>query len=451
MAFPSKAELRRTINFGTADLKNNMFLKFEEFNESENFGHELPSIWMRVTNLPRVFRKYNILWAIGSLFGATQKVDLITSRKHRVGRFQVGVLNVDLVPTQMDVVIGDRYLELEFVIEKEPARDQAPKHLRDELDVELDSQPKDGDNNGVDKAPISQANDNKEVSNKEVVSGGTSETTQPLVEDGHTFDMDEDDLLEETETSTKTSLPDNSGRALSSPVDTPLGDASGTQGASKEVQTEETQAETAMPAALGQPRTPPLGPLLDRALERASQGAVGSLTPQRRSSRAAATVDEDSVKKAAKLTAKRNLEEPTGTLSQNSLFTLTDSMMSDNLISLGIDLGDNDDTCYRSISLIKTNEAYHSLLIPPQKDLNIDTEVNDIESDVDVSDLNIVCGVDGLDVVGDYSDDVSAHSQAAGLHTTNHHKKGKHAKKKGPAQFKRTYFSMRGIFWNSRV
>ena len=77
--------------------------------------------------------------AIGSLFGATQKVDLITSRKHRVGRFQVGVLNVDLVPTQMDVVIGDRYLELEFVIEKEPARDQAPKHPRDELDVELDS------------------------------------------------------------------------------------------------------------------------------------------------------------------------------------------------------------------------------------------------------------------------------------------------------------------------
>ena len=57
--------------------------------------------------------------------------------------------------------------------------------------------------------------------------------------------------------------------------------------------------------------------------------------------------------------------------------------------------------------------------------------MNDIESDVDVSDLNIVCGVDGLDVVGDYSDDVSAHSQAAGLHTTNHHKKGKHAKKKG--------------------
>jgi hypothetical protein len=243
--------------------------------------------------------------------------------------------------------------------------------------------------------------------------------------------MDEDDLLEETETSTKTSLPDNSGRALSSPVDTPLGDASGTQGASKEVQTEETQAETATPAALGQPRTPPLGPLLDRALERASQGAAGSLTPQRRSSRAAATVDEDSVKKAAKLTAKRNLEEPSGTLSQNSLLTLTDSMMSDNLRSLGIDLGDNDDTCYRSISLIKTNEAYHSLLIPPQKDLNIDTEVNDIESDVDVSDLNIVCGVDGLDVVGDYSDDVSAHSQAAGLHTTNHHKKGKHAKKKG--------------------
>ena len=59
----------------------------------------------------------------------------------------MGVLNVDLVPTQMDVVIGDRYLELEFVIEKEPAGNHAPMQPQTKLDVELDGQSKDGQNN----------------------------------------------------------------------------------------------------------------------------------------------------------------------------------------------------------------------------------------------------------------------------------------------------------------
>ena len=144
-----------------------------------------------------------------------------------------------------------------------------------------------------------------------MVSGGTSE---PLVEDGHIFDMEEDDLLEETETCAKTPLLDNSGEALSSPMGTPLCIASEALEVSKEVQIEESQRETATATVLDQLHTPPLGPLLDKALEKASQGAAGTSTPQRRSSRAAATADEDSVEKAVKLAAKRNLEQTSGTL-----------------------------------------------------------------------------------------------------------------------------------------
>ena len=443
VSFPSKAELHRSINFGTADLKNNLFLKFEEFNEDENFGHELPSIWMRVTNLPRVFRKYNTLWAIGSLFGATQKVDMITSKKHRVGRFQVGVLNVDLVPTQMDVVIGDRYLELEFVIEKEPAGNHAPTKSQTEVDVELDGQPIDGQNNGADKAPFLQANDSREGSIKEVVSGGTSE---PLVEDGHMFDMEEDDLLEETETGAKTPLLDNSGEALSSPMGTPLCIASEALEVAKEVQIDESQRETATATVLDQLRTPPLGPLLDKALEKASQGAAGTSTPQRRSSRAAATADEDSVEKAVKLAAKRNLEQTSGTLSQNSVLMFSDSMINNNLRCLGINLGKTDEARVRSINLVKTSEVNGSHLISHQKDHSLDNEGNEIESDVDISDLNVFCGVEGVDVVGDYSDDVSVHSQAAPHHTTEH-KKNASMPKKGK---KRGSTSQKNLFPNER-
>ena len=39
------------------------------------------------------------------------------------------------------------------------------------------------------------------------------------------------------------------------------------------------------------------------------------------------------------------------------------------------------------------------------------------------------CGVEGVDVVGDYSDDVSVHSQAAPHHTTEHKKNASMPKK----------------------
>jgi len=107
------------VKYGAADIKNNMFLTVEEFEEEENFGYEVSTVWMRVTNLPRIFRRYDVLWAIGTMFGATQWVDMETTRKNSFSCFQVGVLNKDLVPTQMDVVMGNRYLVLMFVIEKE--------------------------------------------------------------------------------------------------------------------------------------------------------------------------------------------------------------------------------------------------------------------------------------------------------------------------------------------
>lgn len=105
VTFPSKLDLRRTINFGSAYLRNGMSLKFEEFEEEEDFGYELPCSWMKVFNLPKVLHAYEVLWAISTTFGATRRVDMITTRKNKFGRFQVAVLNPHLVPNNMDVVI----------------------------------------------------------------------------------------------------------------------------------------------------------------------------------------------------------------------------------------------------------------------------------------------------------------------------------------------------------
>ena len=136
------------------------------------------------------------------------------------------------------------------------------------------------------------------------------------------------------------------------------------------------------------------------------------------------------MEKAVKLAAKRNLEQTSGTLSQNSVLMFSDSMINNNLRCLGINLGKNDEARDRFINLIKTSEVNGSILISHQKDHSLDNEGNEIESDVDISDLNVFCGVEGVDVVGDYSDDVSVHSQAAPHHTTEHQKKCKHAQKR---------------------
>jgi hypothetical protein len=59
-----------------------------------------------------VLRTYEVIWAVGTMLGATQYVDMITTRKIKFGRFQIAVLNPNIVLTRMDVVIGAQFLSL---------------------------------------------------------------------------------------------------------------------------------------------------------------------------------------------------------------------------------------------------------------------------------------------------------------------------------------------------
>ena len=64
---------------------------------------------MRVLNLPTILREYLVLWALGTLFGVTQDVDIVTTRASSFGRFVVAVLDPEAIPTKLDVIIGNRY------------------------------------------------------------------------------------------------------------------------------------------------------------------------------------------------------------------------------------------------------------------------------------------------------------------------------------------------------
>ena len=93
-----------------AEMKEGVTLKFQEFKEDEEyFGHALPVVWMRVLNLLTILREYLVLWALGTLFGVTQDVDMVTTRASSFGRFAVAVLDLEAIPTKLDVIIGNRY------------------------------------------------------------------------------------------------------------------------------------------------------------------------------------------------------------------------------------------------------------------------------------------------------------------------------------------------------
>ena len=101
-----------------AEMKEGVTLKFQEFMEDEGYyGHALPMVWMRVINLPTILKEYVILWALGTLFGVTHDVDMVTTRASNFGRFAVAVLEPEAIPTKLDVIISNIYFQLIFEVE----------------------------------------------------------------------------------------------------------------------------------------------------------------------------------------------------------------------------------------------------------------------------------------------------------------------------------------------
>jgi hypothetical protein len=119
-------------------------LKFEEWKEKE-VGFLLPKVWIRVYGLRRELCEFIDLWAVGSMLGSTQIVDMETTRKSDFGRVLVAVLNLGLIPTQLDVVIGDHYSELEFEVERRGFDENG-----EEVDVEWPVEMEESDGEGSD-------------------------------------------------------------------------------------------------------------------------------------------------------------------------------------------------------------------------------------------------------------------------------------------------------------
>jgi hypothetical protein len=92
-------------------------LRFEFWLEKE-VSFLLPKVWVRVFGLRKERCVFMELWAVGSMLGSTQIMDMESTRKSDFGHILVAVLNPSLIPEQLDGVIGDHYFELDFEVEK---------------------------------------------------------------------------------------------------------------------------------------------------------------------------------------------------------------------------------------------------------------------------------------------------------------------------------------------
>ena len=106
--FPSRAEMQRMVEWGVLHTKfTGVTLRFEESVGGDEVKFAMPKVWVQFTGLPKELREFVTIWAIGSILGVSKAVDMKFTRKHDICRLQVLVLDPNIIPQFVDVVIGD--------------------------------------------------------------------------------------------------------------------------------------------------------------------------------------------------------------------------------------------------------------------------------------------------------------------------------------------------------
>ena len=105
--FPSKAELERIVAICTITTKNREgVLIFEEFDAEVKPIKVLDQVWLSVTNVPTSLRAFLPLWAVGSVVGATQKVDMHHLRQTVEVRILVAVFDIKDIQKQASICVN---------------------------------------------------------------------------------------------------------------------------------------------------------------------------------------------------------------------------------------------------------------------------------------------------------------------------------------------------------
>jgi hypothetical protein len=132
--FLSKEELTRMVSIGTITTKNKEgTFSIEEFVDDGQPIKVLDQVWMTVTKVPRALCSFLPLWAVGTMIGATQKVDIHHLRHTGEVRILVAVLDIKKIPKFTDVCVKGCMYRLYFKPDEEVAKAADPDDDDDDL------------------------------------------------------------------------------------------------------------------------------------------------------------------------------------------------------------------------------------------------------------------------------------------------------------------------------
>ena len=111
--FPSSGLLETMVNWGPMDAKAvKGKIRFEKGTENEVYKYEIDKVWVQFRGLPKEFREFPIIWAVGTILGVPRAVDTIFTLNTGRARMKVAMLDPKLIPNFVDVVISYFVYEL---------------------------------------------------------------------------------------------------------------------------------------------------------------------------------------------------------------------------------------------------------------------------------------------------------------------------------------------------
>jgi hypothetical protein len=391
--FPSSEVLNHMVNWGPMDTKTvKGKIRFEKEAENDVFKYEIDKVWVQFRGLPKELQEFPIIWAIGSILGVSRVVDTKFTKKHGRARMKVAVLNSDLIPDLVDVVIGEYVYELQFRVEKDMS-DGEPQVIDMDSTMDEDKAPKekepenmDHDANKTGDPPAGQLSDKQP--NASVAPSGQhmNKATAGAPTDLHMGnDMtDQPDLPLEAD--------------IQQGVEVGAGVILQQKNTNKPVV---SLSQTGMsPDGTAQWKASLMQSKSDSGLLKKSKAlSGGAVSPVRASKRNAFNSDQDSLEKATKLKARKNLESSSIKGKETrplSFDAIDDSILLASTSALGISLGSNEQEVSLSLKSLKDLE---SLRLSENFNLEVTNKilVDDVssvcslEENMDLDALNLIC------------------------------------------------------------
>jgi len=315
---------------------------------------------------------------------------------------KVAVLNPDLIPNLVDVVIGDFVYELQFRVEKDMS-DGEPQVIDMDSTMDEDKAPEekepenmDHDANKTRDPPAGQMSDR--MPNASVAPSGQhkNKAAAGTPTDHHLGNITTNQSVLPWAADTQQSMGAGTGAVLQ-------------QNFSGHVSVEKKNANKPV-VLLSQTRMTPDGTAQWKAsllqsksdsglLKKTKAMSGGAVSPVRASKRNTSTLEQDSLEKATKLKARKNLESSSikGKESQPLSFdALDDSILLASTSALGISLGVNEHEVSCSLKSLKDVESHRlseffNLEESSKNLVDVVSSVCSLEENMDLDALNLIC------------------------------------------------------------